>query len=67
MSERTTQVIRGEIAVERQRLEDDLDALHGELRPLVLVPFLVVGVIGVGMLLRGRGFRTGAKLVFRFL
>jgi hypothetical protein len=67
MSERTTEVIRGEIASERQRLEDDLDALHGELRPLVLLPFLVVGVVGVGVLLRGKGFKTGARLVFRFI
>jgi hypothetical protein len=67
MPERNAEVIRGEIAEERRRLEADLDALHAELRPLVLLPFLVAGVVAIALLLRGRGLRTGLRAVFRFI
>ena len=67
MPERNVEVIRGEIADERRRLEADLDALHAELRPLVLLPFLVAGAVAIALLLRGRGLRTGLRAIFRFI
>ena len=67
MPERNVEVIRGEIADERRRLEEDLDALHAELRPLVLLPFLVAGAVAIALLLRGRGLRTGLRAIFRFI
>ena len=45
MSERGVEQIRKEIAAERSRLGEDMDALHGDLRWLVLVPFLVGGAV----------------------
>ena len=67
MPERNVEVIRGEIADERRRLEEDLDALHAELRPLVLLPFLIAGAVAIALLLRGRGLRTGLRAIFRFI
>jgi hypothetical protein len=45
MSERTAEQIRAEIAYERRRLDDDLDALRAEIRSFV--PYLIAGVAAV--------------------
>ena len=70
MSERGAQEIRKEIAEERGRLGEDLDALHGDLRWLVLVPFLVAGAVAIAIVLkrkRDEPVRTGLKLILRFI
>ena len=70
MPDRGAQEIRKEIAEERSRLGEDLDALHGDLRWLVLVPFLVAGAVAIGIVLkrkRDKPVRTGLKLILRFI
>jgi hypothetical protein len=70
MSERGADEIRKEIAAERSLLGDDLDALHGDLRWLVLVPALVAGAAAIAVVLkrkRDKPVRTGLKLVLRFI
>jgi hypothetical protein len=70
MSERDVERIRGEIAAERSRLGDDLDALHGELRWLVLVPFFVAGAVAIVLLVkrkRRKAVKRGLKLILRFI
>jgi hypothetical protein len=70
MSERGAAEIRREIAGERARLGDDLDALHGDLRWLVLVPVLVGGAVAIAIVLkrkRDKPVRTGLKLSLRFI
>ena len=70
MPERGVEEIRGEIAAERGRLGEDLDALHGELRPLVIVPFLIAGAVAIAIVLkrkRDKPVRKGLKLVLRFV
>ena len=65
MSERTAEQIRTEIAAERQRLEDDLDALQAEVRSLV--PYVVGAVVVFAVLTGGRGLRTGSRLIWKLL
>ena len=70
MSERGVEQIRQEIADERSRLGEDMDALHGDLRWLVLVPFLVGGAVAIAIVLkrkRDKPVRTGLKFVLRFI
>ena len=70
MSERGPEEIRKEIADERRRLSDDLDALHGELRWLVLVPFLIAGSVAIGIVLKRKNDKppkTGLKFVLRWI
>ena len=70
MPERGAEEIRKEIAAERVRLGDDMDALHGDLRWLVLVPVLVGGAIAIAIVLKRRHdkpVRTGLKLSLRFI
>jgi hypothetical protein len=70
MSERGPEEIRTEIAAERVRLGEDLDALHGELRWLVLVPFLVGGAVATAIVLkrkRDKPVKRGLKLALRFI
>ena len=67
MSERTAEQIRMEIAEERLRLGEDLDALHAELRPVVLVSLAAAGVVAIGLIARGRATKTAMKLMFRFI
>jgi hypothetical protein len=70
MSERGAAEIRKEIAEERSRLGDDMDALHGDLRWLVLVPFLVGGAVAIAIVMkrkREKTIRTALKLIFRFI
>ena len=65
MSERTAEQIRSEMAEERRRLDDDLDALQAELRSFV--PYVIAGVVAVALLTGGRSRRTGARLIWKFL
>jgi hypothetical protein len=65
MSERTAEQIRTEIAAERQRLDDDLDALQAEVRSLV--PYVVGAVVVFAVLTGGRGLRTGSRLIWKLL
>jgi hypothetical protein len=70
MSERGPEEIRREIAEERSRLGDDLDALHGDLRWLVLVPFLIAGAVAIAVVLkrrRDKPVKRGLKFVLRFI
>ena len=65
MSERTVEVIRGEIAAERQRLDDDLTALQSEIRSLGL---LVAGGLALVALVTWRnGSRKGVAMVWKLL
>jgi hypothetical protein len=70
MSERGPETIRKEIAQERAQLGEDLEALHGELRWLILVPFLVAGGVAIAIVLKKKNERprkTGLKFVLRFV
>ena len=70
MSERGPEEIRKEIAEERSRLGEDLDALHGDLRWLVLVPALAGGAVAIAVVLkrkRDKPVRSGLKVVLRFI
>ena len=70
MPERGAEEIRKEIADERGRLGEDMDALHGDLRWLVLVPALVAGAVAIAIVLkrkRNKPVRTGLKLILRFI
>jgi hypothetical protein len=70
MSETDVERIRGQIAAERSRLGDDLDALHGELRWWVLVPFFVAGAVAIVLLVkrkRRKAVKRGLKLILRFI
>ena len=70
MSERSPEQIREEIAAERGRLGEDLDALHGELRWLILVPFFVAGAVAITVLVkrkRRKPVKHGLKLIMRFI
>jgi hypothetical protein len=57
MAERSTDEIRQEMAVERQRLGEARDGLRAELRSLV--PVAVVGLAVVGIITARVGFRAG--------
>ena len=65
MSERTIEQIRVEIAEERRRLDDDIEALHAELRSFV--PYVIAGVVALAVFPGGKGLRSGARLVWRLL
>jgi glutathione S-transferase len=59
MSERTVADIRQEIAAERQRLDDNLTALEGEL--LSGAPFVVGGLIAAAVLIFATARRRKRK------
>ena len=59
MSERTVADIRQEIAAERQRLDENLTALEGEL--LSGVPFVVGGVVAAAVLIFATARRRNRK------
>ncbi len=65
MSERTIEQIRGDIADERRRLEDEIDALQAELRSFV--PYVIAGVVALALFTGGKGVRTGMRVVWRLL
>ncbi len=66
MSEkRGTADIRTEIAAERQRLDDDLNALKGEVRSLV--PLAAAGLAVVALVTFRKSARTGLRLMWRLI
>jgi hypothetical protein len=65
MSDRTAEQIRAEIAYERRRLDDDLDALQAEIRSFV--PYLIAGVAAVAIVTGGKGLRAGSRLIWKLL
>ena len=52
-----------EIASERQHLADDLTALRKEAR--LLVPVALGGLVAVGVFSRGKGVKSGLKLLWK--
>ena len=65
MSERTAEVIRGEIAAERQRLDDDLTALQSEIRSLGVL--VAGGLVLVALVTWRNGSRKGVSMVWKLL
>jgi hypothetical protein len=66
MSEkRGTAEIRTEIAAERQRLDDDLNKLKGEVRSLV--PLAAAGLAVVALVTFRKSARSGLRLMWRLI
>ena len=65
MSERGVEEIRAEIAVERDGLGQDLDALKVELRSLI--PFAVAGVAVIALVTFRKGTMKGVRMVSRLI
>lgn len=65
MSERTAAQIRTEMAEERRRLDDDLDAFQAELRSFV--PYLIAAVVALALVTGGKGLKTGIRAVWKLL
>lgn len=66
MSEkRGTQEIRKEIAAERQRLDDDLSALQGELRSLI--PLVAGGLAIVALVTFRKSAGAGVRMMWRLI
>ena len=65
MSERNAEVIRNEIAAERQRLDDDLTALRSEIRSVGLV--VAAGLVVVGLVAWRKGSRQGVATMWKFV
>ena len=65
MSERSVEAIRNELAVERQRLDDDLVRLKSDVRSLAL--FMVAGLVVVGLVTWRVGKRKGAGTVWKLV
>ncbi len=63
MSERTAEEIRKEIAVERQGLHEDVDALKAELRSRL--PYLIAGVAALALF--AVGLFTGIRRIRKLL
>ncbi|MDF2752344.1 MAG: hypothetical protein K0S82_727 [Gaiellaceae bacterium] len=65
MSERTSEVIRSEIAAERQRLDDDLTALQSEIRSLGVL--VAAGLVVVALVTWRKGSKDGVAAVWRVI
>jgi hypothetical protein len=65
MSERSVEDIRNELAVERQRLNDDLVRLKSDVRSLAV--FMVAGLVVVGLVTWRVGKRKGAGTVWKLV
>jgi hypothetical protein len=63
MSERNVEVIRSEIAAERQRLDDDLKALQAEMRSIAL--FVAAGLVVVGVVTWRKSVKKGVEAIFK--
>ena len=57
--------IRKEIAAERQRLDDDLNALQGELRSLV--PLAAAGIAVVALVTFRKSASAGLRMMLRLI
>ena len=65
MSERTVEVIRNEMAVERQALDDDLKMLKSDLRSLGI--FTAAGLVVIGLVTWRVGKRRGAETAWKLV
>lgn len=65
MSERTVEDIRKEMAVERQRLDDDLARLKSDVRSLGI--FAGAGLIVIALVTWRLGKRRGAATVWKLI
>ena len=66
MPDRSVEEIRGEIAAQRQRLADDLDALNDEVRSVV--PVVLIGLITAALVFRDKRVLTsGLKVLSKIL
>ena len=65
MSERSVEDIRNDLAVERQRLNDDLVRLKSDVRSLAV--FMVAGLVVVGLVTWRVGKRKGAGTVWKLV
>jgi len=65
MSERTVEDIRKEMAVERQRLDDDLARLKSDVRSLGI--FAGAGLIVIALVTWRLGKRRGAATVWKLV
>jgi len=66
MSEkRGAEEIRREIAAERQRLDDDLNALRGEIRSLV--PVVAAGLAVVALVTFRKKTSAGVRMIWRLI
>jgi hypothetical protein len=57
--------IRKEIAAERQRLDDELNALKGEVRSLV--PLAAAGLAVVALVTFRKSARSGVRMMWRLI
>ena len=57
--------IRKEIAAERQRLDDDLNALQAELRSLL--PLAAAGLAVVALVTLRKSARAGIRMIWRLV
>ena len=57
--------VRKEIAEERQRLDDDLNALHAELRSLV--PLAAAGLAVVALVTFRKSASAGLRMMWRLI
>jgi hypothetical protein len=65
MSERSTDTIRAEIAVERQLLEEDIARLQSEIRSVAV--FAAAGLVVVGLVTWRMGKRKGAQTIWKIV
>jgi hypothetical protein len=66
MPDRSVEEIRREIAAQRQRLGDDLDALNDEVRSVV--PVVLIGLIASALVFRDKRLLTsGLKVLAKIL
>ena len=66
MPDRAVEEIRREIAAQRERLADDLDALNDELRSVV--PVVLIGLITAALVFRDKSLLTsGLKVLSKIL
>jgi hypothetical protein len=65
MSERSTDTIRAEIAVERQLLEEDIARLQSEIRSVAV--FTAAGLVIVGLVTWRMGKKKGAQTIWKLV
>ena len=63
--QRGVEKVREEIAAERKRLDDDLNALHADLRSLV--PVAAAGLAVVALVTFRKSARAGLRMMWRLI